>query len=53
MYLRPEDLRAFATERYRADRPSRRHAWPRLRLRSTWRQLAEAWNIRPRPRLAA
>lgn len=52
MQVRPEDLRALATERYRHHRPPlRRRQAIRVTLDSIWRRIEEAWNIRPRPRL--
>ena len=50
MHVRPQDMKAIAIHRsssYRAG--ARRRS---RRMQSIWRQLAEAWNVRPRPRLS-
>ena len=51
MHVRPQDLRAIAIHRSRSYRPARDRL-RRRRLPSIWRQLVEAWNVRPRPRLS-
>lgn len=51
MYVRPQDLKALAIHRSSSYRPARERSQFR-RIRSVWRQLAEAWNVRPRPRLS-
>ena len=50
MHVQPQDLKAIAAHRSSSYRPHRRSK-PR-RLPSIWHRLAEAWNVRPRPRLS-